>query len=70
MRGVEAIERARKLAPLLAELKNAGLSVRQMASELTARGIQTPTGAKWHGQTVSRALNRAESLTSASSATA
>src|SRR2546427_129875 len=33
----EAIERARKLAPLLAELKSAGLSVRQMASELTAR---------------------------------
>src|SRR6266568_1239300 len=30
----EAIERARKLAPLLAELKSAGLSVRQMASEL------------------------------------
>jgi DNA invertase Pin-like site-specific DNA recombinase len=66
----EATERARKLAPLLAELKSAGLSVRQMAAELTARGILTPTGAQWHGQTVSRMLNRCGSLTSTSSATA
>src|SRR5262249_51113595 len=47
----QAIERARKLAPLLAELKSAGLSVRQMAVELTARGIPTPTRARWHAQT-------------------
>ena len=59
----EAIERARKLAPLLAELKSAGLSVRQMASELTARGISTPTGARWHAQTVIRVLDRAEQRT-------
>ena len=59
----EAIERARKLAPLLAELKSAGLSVRQMASELTARGILTPTGARWHAQTVIRVLDRAEQRT-------
>src|SRR6266481_9948465 len=58
----EAIERARRLAPLLAELKSAGLSVRQMASELTARGILTPTGARWHAQTVIRVLSRAESI--------
>ena len=44
----EAAERARKLAPLLAELKGAGMSARQMAAELTARGILTPTGARWH----------------------
>src|SRR5262245_19190645 len=59
----EAIERARKLAPMLAELKSAGLSVRQMASELTARGILTPTGARWHAQTVIRVLDRAEQRT-------
>jgi hypothetical protein len=53
----------RKLAPLLAELKSAGLSVRQMASELTARGILTPTGARWHAQTVIRVLDRAEQRT-------
>src|SRR6516165_8007669 len=38
----EAIQRAHRLAPLLEGLKCAGLSVRQMAAELTARGIPTP----------------------------
>jgi DNA invertase Pin-like site-specific DNA recombinase len=55
----EAIERARHLAPLLAELKDAGMSARQMATELTATGIPTPTGARWHAQTVVRMLDRA-----------
>jgi DNA invertase Pin-like site-specific DNA recombinase len=55
----EATERARQLAPLLVELKNAGLSARRMAAELTARGILTPTGARWHAQTVIRVLDRA-----------
>jgi DNA invertase Pin-like site-specific DNA recombinase len=54
----EAAERARKLAPLLA----AGMSARQMAAELTARGILTPTGARWHAQTVLRVLGRAGSI--------
>jgi DNA invertase Pin-like site-specific DNA recombinase len=58
----EAAERARKLAPLLAELKGAGMSARQMAAELTARGILTPTGARWHAQTVLRVLGRAGSI--------
>jgi DNA invertase Pin-like site-specific DNA recombinase len=58
----EAMERAHQLAPVLAELKNAGMSARQMATELTARGILTPTGARWHPQTVIRMLDRAESL--------
>jgi DNA invertase Pin-like site-specific DNA recombinase len=55
----EAIERARQLAPVLAELKSAGMSARQMARELTARGIATLTGARWHAQTVIRMLDRA-----------
>jgi Recombinase len=55
----EAIERARQLAPLLAELKSAGMSARQMAAQLTVRGIPTPTGARWHAQTVIRMLDRA-----------
>jgi len=46
-------------APLLAELKSAGLSARQMAAELTLRGIQIPTGARWHAQTVLRMIDRA-----------
>jgi DNA invertase Pin-like site-specific DNA recombinase len=54
-----AMERARQLAPVLAEMKNAGMSARQMAVELTARGVPTPNGAKWHGQTVRRMIGRA-----------
>jgi DNA invertase Pin-like site-specific DNA recombinase len=54
-----AVERARELAPLLAELKGAGMSARRMAVELTARGVPTPNGAKWHGQTVRRMVDRA-----------
>jgi DNA invertase Pin-like site-specific DNA recombinase len=54
----EAIERARQLAPILVELKSAGMSARQMATELTARGIATPTGARWHPQSVLRVLGR------------
>ncbi len=55
----KAIERARQLAPLLAELKTAGLSARQIAAQLTARGIPTPTGARWHAQTIIRMIDRA-----------
>src|SRR5262245_21682936 len=59
---IQALERAYHLAPLLSELKGAGLSVRQIAAELMARGIPTPTGARWHAQTVSRALSRVGQL--------
>jgi DNA invertase Pin-like site-specific DNA recombinase len=55
----EAVQRARQLAPVLAEMKSAGLSARQMVAELTLRGIQTPTGARWHAQTVLRTIDRA-----------
>jgi DNA invertase Pin-like site-specific DNA recombinase len=53
-----AMERARQLAPVLAELKASGMSARRMAVELTARGIPTATGAKWHGETVRRMIDR------------
>jgi hypothetical protein len=33
-----------------------------VAAELTARGILTPTGARWHAQTVLRVLGRAGSI--------
>jgi len=42
-----------------AELQGAGLSARQMAMELTARGISTPSGSRWHAQTVLRVIDRA-----------
>jgi DNA invertase Pin-like site-specific DNA recombinase len=54
-----AIDRAKQIAPLLAELKAAGMSARQMAAELAARAIPTVTGAQWHAQTVIRMLDRA-----------
>jgi len=55
----KAIERARRLAPVLAELRGTGMSARQMAAELTARKIATPSGGRWHAQTVLRMIDRA-----------
>jgi hypothetical protein len=54
----EAVERARQIAPLLAELKCAGLSARKMAAELTARNVPTPNGGRWHAASVLRALDQ------------
>jgi recombinase len=59
-----AIERARQLAPVLAELKGAGMSARQIAAELSARHIPTAAGTKWYTQTVTRVLKRAAAITS------
>ena len=53
-----ALDRARQLAPILSEMRALGMSARGMASELTARGVPTPTGARWHAQTVIRHLER------------
>jgi DNA invertase Pin-like site-specific DNA recombinase len=52
----EAKARAEALRPVLAELE--GKSTREIASELNARKIATPTGAQWSGMTVSRVLRR------------
>lgn len=54
----EAVERAKALAPLLAELQRQGLSARAMAAELNRRDVPTPAGANWHAQTVLRTLRR------------
>jgi DNA invertase Pin-like site-specific DNA recombinase len=53
-----AIERACPLKPILAELTGAGMSIRQIAAELTARGIPSARGGKWHPQTVARVMER------------
>ena len=58
-----ALERARSLAPLLADMKLRGLSSRAIAAELTTLGVATPSGGRWHPQTVMRALTRAEGTT-------
>src|SRR3954454_10229168 len=54
----EAVERAKELAPIVSELRAAGLSARGMAEELNRREIATPTGGHWHAQTVIRVLAR------------
>jgi hypothetical protein len=48
-----------QLAPVLTELQGTGMSARQMAAELTARGIATPNGGRWHAQSVLRMIDRA-----------
>lgn len=48
--------RAEALRPVFAEL--AGLSARAIARELTARKIETPSGAPWSPVTVIRAMQR------------
>jgi DNA invertase Pin-like site-specific DNA recombinase len=53
-----AMDRARQIAPLLLELQAAGMSARQMAAELSSRGIPAMNGGKWHAQTVLRAIER------------
>ena len=58
-----ALERAMILAPLLADMKVRGLSSRAIAAELTTLGVATPSGGRWHPQTVMRALSRAEGTT-------
>jgi hypothetical protein len=34
------------------------MTTREIAAELTARGITTPRGGRWHPQTVIRAMQR------------
>lgn len=54
----KAAERAKALAPVLGELRAAGLSARAMAAELNQREVATPQGGRWHAQTVIRTLQR------------
>ena len=51
-----ARERAEKLRPVLSEL--ADLSARAASIELNRRKVETPTGARWHPETVSRVRQR------------
>jgi DNA invertase Pin-like site-specific DNA recombinase len=53
-----ALVRANRIRPVLTELVRSGMSSRQIAVELTRRGIATPRGGRWHPQTVMRALER------------
>ncbi|MCA0200329.1 MAG: recombinase family protein [Proteobacteria bacterium] len=51
----EAKRKAGELAPVLDELRRAGVtSLLRIAEALNARGISTPRGGKWHAKSVSR----------------
>ena len=52
----EAKARAEALRPILTELS--GKSARAIAAELNTRGVATPTGARWHTETVLRVQRR------------
>jgi DNA invertase Pin-like site-specific DNA recombinase len=54
----QAAARAVELAPVFQEFMDRSLSARRIAQELMARGVPTPSGAKWHSQTVLRLMRR------------
>jgi hypothetical protein len=47
-----------RLAPTLRELRGKGLSLRLIAAELVAKGIQTQRGGAWTAASVSNLINR------------
>jgi DNA invertase Pin-like site-specific DNA recombinase len=53
-----AMGRARQIEHVLAELNRSGMTTPQLTAELTARGITTPRGGRWHPQTVRRVMER------------
>jgi DNA invertase Pin-like site-specific DNA recombinase len=53
-----AVDRADQIKGVLAELSRSGMSARQIAAELTSRGIPTARGGRWHPQNVIRAMQR------------
>ena len=54
----DAKARAEALRPIFVELT--GKSSRAIAAELNARNVATPTGGKWHAETVLRVQRRLE----------
>jgi hypothetical protein len=53
-----ARERAQCLAPVVAEIREAGnTTLRGIAQQLTQRGVPSATGSAWHPQAVSNLLN-------------
>jgi DNA invertase Pin-like site-specific DNA recombinase len=57
-RAADADRRASDVAPVIAELKGAGASLRRIAEELADRGIPAPRGGTWSAVQVSRVLAR------------
>lgn len=60
VRAAKADAKASDLAPVIREIQAGGASLRQVATELNARGIETPRpGGTWTSTQVSRVLDRA-----------
>jgi DNA invertase Pin-like site-specific DNA recombinase len=53
-----ALDHANQIKDVLVELNRSGMTTREIAAELTARGITTPRGGRWHPQTVRRVMER------------
>jgi hypothetical protein len=51
---------AGELEPVVGDLRRRGLSLLQMAAELTAQGFQTPCGGEWSACAVRNVLRRLE----------
>jgi len=49
---------AGSVAPIAAELRAAGMSLRQVAAELAARGVRTPRGGAWTATAVRNVISR------------
>jgi hypothetical protein len=47
------------VAPIAVELRNAGMSLRQIAGELARRGVQTSRGGAWTAAAVRSVLAKA-----------
>jgi DNA invertase Pin-like site-specific DNA recombinase len=58
-RAARAEQWAGDVAPMIRELQAGGMSLRQVASELTARGVLTPRGCEWTAAAVKRPVERA-----------
>ena len=54
----EAQARAKKLAPVIRELQERGLSMRAIATELRKRKVPTPKGGTWHPELVTRGVRK------------
>jgi hypothetical protein len=53
-----ALQRAEDVAPIIAQLRAEGASLRQIAEGLNARGVPAPKGGRWSALQVIRAQSR------------
>jgi DNA invertase Pin-like site-specific DNA recombinase len=58
----EAERRAEKLAPIIRELQRRGLSLANIAVELSKRKVPTPRGGRWDHSSVRNVINRLQAL--------